>query len=159
MMIKPQPQLYRHDPENGSVGDCFKTCVAMLLGVDADQVPHFAKDAIDAGGDPGQAVQMLRDWLEPQGLGLGQFLYPPETTFSEIIASLSHHSPGIPFMVLGKSPRGDWGHVVVVQDGKVADPALGTWRDDPPEEILTGPAEGEDGEKWWWVECIVRLPS
>ena len=35
-----QKQANRHDPENGIFGDCYRTCLAGLLGVDRDSVPH-----------------------------------------------------------------------------------------------------------------------
>lgn len=152
-MVKPLSQRYRHDPKNGSVGDCWPTALAMVMGVDRDTIPHFAKIAMDSGDEPGAAVHALRDWLAPQGLGLMQMLFPPETTMLQLMETLAYNNPNIPFMVLGQSPRGDWGHVVVALDGNVADPASGAWLDDPA-EALSGPV----GD-WWWVECIVKLPK
>lgn len=34
-------QKYRHDPENGVFGDCYRTCLAYILGFDRDSVPHY----------------------------------------------------------------------------------------------------------------------
>jgi len=38
----PVDQEHLHDPENGSVGDCFRACLASLLEVPIAAVPHFA---------------------------------------------------------------------------------------------------------------------
>jgi len=42
-------------------GDCFKTCVAYLLGINPDIVPNFC--AME-----GDWIQHLQAWLEPRGL-------------------------------------------------------------------------------------------
>ncbi len=39
--MRPQKQKYFHDPENGTWGDCDRTCVASLLCRDIEDVPHF----------------------------------------------------------------------------------------------------------------------
>ena len=151
-MITPLKQQEKHDPDNGHIGDCWKTALAMVMGRDPDDIPHFAKTAYLAGATPGASVQALRDWLEPQGLGLMQVIYPPESDLADIADALHITSPGIPFMVLGKSPRGDWGHVVVVIDGQVINPTTGDYCD--PGKALDG-AMGD----WWWAECIVKMPE
>lgn len=38
----PVDQEFLHDPEAGSVGDCFRACVASVLEVPTAAVPHFA---------------------------------------------------------------------------------------------------------------------
>lgn len=39
--IKRQKQAFLHKPEEGVYGDCYRTCIACLLGIDRDAVPHF----------------------------------------------------------------------------------------------------------------------
>ncbi|MCK4817308.1 hypothetical protein KA005_16175, partial [bacterium] len=34
-------QLNRHNPEEGVFGDCYRTCIANVLGVFPTAVPHF----------------------------------------------------------------------------------------------------------------------
>ena len=34
-------QKYKHDPDNGIFGDCYRTCLAYILGLDRDDVPHY----------------------------------------------------------------------------------------------------------------------
>ncbi|MGR1580694.1 hypothetical protein ACSSNL_04435 [Thalassobius sp. S69A] len=145
-MIVPQKQALRHDPENGVHGDCLRTAVAMLMGLNARDLPHFADVGVS------DHVAPLREYLAAQGHGLMQFIYPPETEIKTILHTLAYLSPGVPFMLSGKSPRGDWGHAVVAIDGQIADPATGDWVTNP-ENALHG-AHGE----WWWVEAIIALP-
>lgn len=33
-----------HDPENGVIGDCFRCCIAFLVGEEIENVPHFVDD-------------------------------------------------------------------------------------------------------------------
>ena len=40
--MTPVDQEFLHDPEAGSVGDCFRACVASVLEVPTAAVPHFA---------------------------------------------------------------------------------------------------------------------
>lgn len=40
--MKPVDQEFLHDPENNSVGDCFRACIASVLEVPVAAVPHFA---------------------------------------------------------------------------------------------------------------------
>jgi len=39
----PVDQTILHDPKNGKVGDCFRACVASLLELPPETVPHFAE--------------------------------------------------------------------------------------------------------------------
>lgn len=41
MNIKLNKQTILSNPENGIIGNCFQTCVANLLGIDINDVPHF----------------------------------------------------------------------------------------------------------------------
>ena len=50
--------------ENGEVGDCWRCCVAAILGVDADCVPHFLQEEIDGKGCMDGATQK---WLYDRG--------------------------------------------------------------------------------------------
>ena len=62
-----QNQTVKHDPENGLYGDCYRACVACLLNLEVDQVPHFYHDGCNSEiGD-----KRCREWLE---LGHEQYL-------------------------------------------------------------------------------------
>lgn len=149
MSMIRQKQLIRHDPDNGKFGDCYRTSIAMLMGMSAEDLPNFADDPDKSG------LTRCREWLRERDLGVLQVLYPPELELDAILSSIEHLSPGIAVIITGRSPRGDWNHCIVALNGKVfCDPATGKGG----EHVLTGPAEN-DGEAWWWVETIVRLPG
>src|SRR5687768_17502092 len=46
--MKPVDQVVLHDPTNNQFGDCFRACVASLLEVPAEHVPHFLHDGNEA---------------------------------------------------------------------------------------------------------------
>lgn len=145
-----QQQSIKHDPESGRFGDCYRTCVAMIMGQKPADVPHFCSgNAEDVSG-----IIALREWLKPQGYGVFQSIYPPDTEFSTLLRSLHVFSPGVPVIVTGMGGRGV-NHCVVVLGGEVfCDPHSGT--SDP--EPFTGPARA-DGEEWWWVEVVAKIPG
>lgn len=40
--MKPVDQQFLHNPEKGIVGDCFRACIASVLELPIEAVPHFA---------------------------------------------------------------------------------------------------------------------
>jgi hypothetical protein len=61
--MKFQNQSVKHDPPN-SYGDCFRTTIANLLGLDAVDVPHF----LDQDRQWPEALAMVNEFLRPYGL-------------------------------------------------------------------------------------------
>lgn len=55
--------------ENGEIGDCWRCCIAAVLGVDASEVPHFLEqeinDRYNRSMDPD-----TQEWLNERGLFL-----------------------------------------------------------------------------------------
>jgi hypothetical protein len=91
-----QKHLDVTDPEQG---DCFKTCVAMILDIDPELVPNFCAYGKE------KWWRIFQDWLEQIHL-----------TAIEVNISkqpLCWTVGGTPCIVSGKSPRGDWLHSVV----------------------------------------------
>lgn len=60
-MIPVQQRITDHDPPNGIYGDCFKCCVASILELDYDDVPHFFAYI---GNDPTFGIEAFQKWLE-----------------------------------------------------------------------------------------------
>ena len=122
-MVFPTQQFI-HDPENGSVGDCWRACIAGLLGLPIEEVPHFVRDFEEPDWweatrrfvrdhSPGDQI----DWYDP--------------TFPAYIGD------GWPVVILsGPSPRGDWMHSVLADSltGEVV------WDPHPSRAGLAGPA-------------------
>jgi hypothetical protein len=94
--------LNQHNPDAGVLGDCWRCCIASLLHLPASSVPNFVED--DRWWEATQA------WLAERGLGMmlvdleGCERYPlmPE---------------GVLCIGSGPSPRGDWRHSVIVDEG------------------------------------------
>jgi hypothetical protein len=91
------------DNPPGERGNCNQVCLATLLGLPVDQVPHFF--------DTDEAIEVQRErmlgWLTERGWVA---LYLPWTWVGS--DWLVPPANGL-VMVSGKSPRGPWGHVVV----------------------------------------------
>ena len=108
-------QVTTKDDGKGGVGDCMRACVASLLGLSVDDVPHFARYGLN--DEPPDkhgwwwAFIGFCDTLEPSHEVLVPDEPPPP---SDDIADLF----GM-YLATGKSPRGDWNHVVICRGGEV----------------------------------------
>ncbi len=63
-------QLHRHDSEDGLIGDCWRTCIANLLGLKPQQVPHFMALHWGDGKDSEPARKAANEWLAQYNLQL-----------------------------------------------------------------------------------------
>lgn len=108
--MKPVDQICKHDPDAGLYGDCFRACVASLLELPAETVPHFLEDNCDNETFWNRVNDFLRDY----GLCM--------MTFGEIDFAEWRKVTGIKNVfhtIDGPSPRGDWWHSVVGCDGEI----------------------------------------
>lgn len=141
--MRLQLNTVAHNPPH-SYGDCFRTCVAVMLDLPAEQVPH-----VFSRGEDGPTAHAAMDaWLAGRGLELMWVIYPGDTTtLEQVMRSFEVNNPGLPVMIGGLSRPG-CGHFIVAQHGEVAcDPAPG--RDN--EAALIGPHD--DG--MWVVGILV----
>jgi hypothetical protein len=99
-MIRQQYQAHT-DVDDHTQGDCFRTCVAMILDMARDDVPNFCA----LGDDVWWAA--FQHWLEDR------HLTAVEVFVREDKPSLAWVTCGTPCILTGKSPRGDWLHSVV----------------------------------------------
>lgn len=142
--MKIQKQKYEHDPKNGVYGDCYRTCVAMILDMDRDDVPHFSKLALLNPEGP-SASQYLREWLKSKNLGVFSVVLSGDNTIGEVLKMLGHIVNDVPIMLIGESGRYEGvGHVVVVKNGEIIA--------DPSGSGIVGPSED-----FYWVEIICVL--
>lgn len=102
-MNRLHTQTLLHDPEAGVMGNCMQAAVATLLGLDMDDVPHFAAMAEDEWQDAFTA------WLFT-----GNLLW--------VVLDVEYVPEGMPCLLSGPSPRGVDHLVVGVGAEMVFDP-------------------------------------
>lgn len=78
-MIPQRSQVCHNPPE--SHGDCFRACVASILELPIQEVPHFFHDGDDAEGE-----ERLAAFLESHGLVLFGVSIDPEYQLLDFIA-------------------------------------------------------------------------
>lgn len=104
--MKPQTQAtpMRTGP-NGESGDCFRTCVAMILDMDRDDVPNF----MEYGAD--RWFTKLAWWLRPMGLNYFEVALDQDGKWP-----LGIHTTDKQLVIgCGQSPCGEFGHAAVYE--------------------------------------------
>lgn len=137
--MKPQRQLFSHDPANGVHGDCHRTAIACILGIDAKDVPHFCDT-----DDMEEALRREREWLAQRGLTHVNWVFPGSLSLEDIL-SRSRSLATTPMILLGSTKRRVNHSVVVLAGDIVCDPSCGG----PNPDALIGPAIGGAEEEWW----------
>jgi hypothetical protein len=125
----PHKQLLRHKPEEGVIGDCFRTTLACLLDLDSPKgVPHFYADLPIIDGQvtkelTPEAKAREEQWLAERGLAL-RWIGIDGCTREEALlwgGSILH---GLHYLFVGMSKNG-CSHVVIAKgDQIVHDPAI-----------------------------------
>ena len=130
----------KHDPDAGTYGDCIRACVASILELTPDQVPHFVHDNCA----PVEANRRLREFLATLGYAPFVMGFEGSDTLDDVLTHMREQNPNVIYMLFGRTDCGD--HVIVCRGGEVAhDPA---WYSSP----LIGP--GSSG--YWAVMVIAR---
>lgn len=101
-----------HRPEEGKYGDCIRACVASLLELDAEAVPHFAED------NPSGELMMDRMRLWLKGRGLAPFITGyGDCSISQLLEDMEDRHPDVHYMLFGGTGEGD--HVVIAKGGAI----------------------------------------
>lgn len=145
--MKPQKQLFRHDPSKGIHGDCHRTAIACILDLDAADVPHFMHPDVSPNGCDGH--RNAERWLNERGLTQIFSIFDGSARLRDILQAIQHtNNPGLCF-ILGGQSRNGCNHSVVCCDGEiVCDPSL-------DDSGIVGPCD--DG--WYWVTFIGSLST
>lgn len=119
-MIK-QKQLFRHNPDAGTFGDCHRTVLACLLDLPHDQVPHFAERHfldIEAWNAAEKA------FLASHGLASITAWYQGDTPLQQVLDGVGLYNQEI-YYILGGTSRGGTNHSVIGLGNKIEwDPSL-----------------------------------
>lgn len=121
--MRLQKQAYQHDPDNGIFGDCYRTCLACMLNMDRDHVPHYVTTMNP--DDWASVVQPKYDaWLAM--FGLQELAIPVHDADLDQILNFQKTRSAQPTvaMLTGRSASG-CNHVVLVSDGEIVhDPSI-----------------------------------
>ena len=149
--MKYYHQLFRHNPEEGKYGDCYRTCIACLLDMKPGEVPHFMNtDNYEEGDSHSQ------EWLAERGLCRITISYPGSYMLREILNTVHHLNPekAARYMMTGKGARGVNHTVVCFRDKIEWCPVIG--KPKKFKDALVGPAECPN-EDLWFVHFIGKL--
>lgn len=139
-MMQFHQQLFRHDPENGIFGDCFRTVIASILGKAPHEVPHVYDGTDDANG-----MNRMQEYLRSQGCILIYVAFQGSLSFEQIMECGRAYSSGLHWLLTGKSRNGT-NHVVICHEDRIVhDPSI-------DQSGIVGPT----GEDLWILEWIVR---
>jgi hypothetical protein len=147
--MKPQLQKYLYNDGSGQYGDCHRTCIAMILNMDRDDVPHFMAD-VPYGCVPGDerskaAEQLENDWLAARNLATVNWGYDGATTTLEQVIEVVCRLARSP-VILGCQSQNRCDHSVVLWEGEIYNPNGGE---------IAGPMK--DG--FWWITAIAVGPN
>jgi len=136
--LRMHKQKFRHLPDEGVFGDCYRTCIACLLMLDPEDVPHEHRQM---GAE--EFVAFYRGWLHDHGIH--RLVIPLATqSVEEALRTAEIFSDGVPYIFLGTSRTGV-NHAVIGHDGAIVhDPSL-------TDAGIIGPCD--DG--YFWVEWLV----
>ena len=139
--MTPRKQIFRHDPDNGGWGDCYRTAWACLLDLEPKEVPHFC----DQGRGDKESDRLLKEWLAARGLTYFRVLFGGDLEVQKILDTVMLCNPGT-FALLSGESRNGTNHIVIIRDGEIVhDPA----QDDSG---ITGPCDNG------YFEVMVPVP-
>lgn len=124
-------QKFRHNPNDGIFGDCFRTCLACLFDYEKPEyVPHFLHDDCDAD----TFWERVQRWLKPRKLIAINI--PFTGTIEDVLLFMEDRSPELHYILSGTGNK-DTDHAVIARGGTIIhDPSI-----DQYPQSLTGPAE------------------
>ena len=137
--MKPVNCTVKDDPANGSYGDCVRACVASVLEMESDEVPHFYHD-----GDGEAGFERMRFWLAPERIP-AYFTMPGDKPLNWAIGYVGGAYDDAPFMLFCSSGGAD--HCIAVDEkGEIHNPA---W--------YKAPIDGPHSSGVWIVIILARI--
>lgn len=153
--MTPQKQLHRHRPDLGEYGDCLRTCIACLLDLSPEDVPHLHTP------DDVEAATVLDRWLASGGrerlehrpamsperfapLQLVRVPFGGDQPMQAVLDNFGGLNPGLRYMLVGTSRNGV-AHVVICRDDAVV------WDTSLDDSGIVGPIGG-----LYWVLVLAR---
>jgi len=138
-------QLNFHRPEEGLIGDCFRTCIGCLLDMPPESVPHFTELGDWKADTSLETQRLLNVWLEQ--FNLRYIEYPLEATEETLQIYLRHYFPDMYVHVGCSSKHG--GHSVIRKNEDYI------WDPSKDNSGCVGPMK--DG--YYWIGLLVHHPK
>ena len=107
------PVYQTHFSRDGDRGNCWAACIASLVGCRIGDVPD-TRHSTD-----GTWFDLTSEWLSGRGLVIEVIGGKRKLPESMGGGCVSYDAPIGWAIACGKSPRGPWGHAVVVFDGRI----------------------------------------
>lgn len=104
----------KHSPDDGTYGDCLRACIASLLDMIPEDVPHFAHD----GAVADVVTDRLREWLAQRGLGPWWSHFDADEPMDVVLDTMGANNPGVHYLLFGCTASGE-PHVVICKDDAV----------------------------------------
>ena len=136
-------QTIVHNPPE-TYGDCYRTCLAMVTGLEPTEVPHFYDK--NEYPDATAANLEIRAFLRDLGYTVASIPFRADT-IDPIIQQLDMTSYDVPVIVMGKSTIGEWNHVVIRYKGETHDPSYA-------DGSMTEPSVDEGYGRFFWIEIL-----
>ena len=143
--MKFYKQLFRHDPQNGIFGDCYRTIIGCFLDIEPKDVPHFFDwHGVDA--EKAKATRlMIEKFLMQHKLQIFQIPYAIDD-LDVLLKQQRMLNPNIFYMLSGTSKSG-CDHVVIAHnDHIVHDPSLNN-------SGIIGPCTDD----LFWIELLIPI--
>lgn len=155
-----------HKPGEGAIGDCYRACVASLLGCSsAEQVPHFVEWSMEVEAARGfhdakggwESFRLARHWLRANR--------DADLMTVTIEAAQGY---GVPYVLSVRSKTGPWAHcVVAIGDAVWWDPSgvggytLADANEDAGGDVLCTPYMPDPDEtvRQWALRAIAELEA
>jgi hypothetical protein len=130
----------KHDPENDSYGDCVRACIASILELPSEDVPHFYNTP-----DTTRCQVSMQRWLAKRGLIIATVPLPGDMSKIEMFAYMDEHFNFYHYMLWCSSGGGD--HAVCCLNDRVThNPA---W--------YKCPVDGPHSSNFWIIWIIAKL--
>lgn len=121
-------QTRDHNPEAGSIGDCYRTAIGCLLDLQPCDVPHFFEDQ-ERSNEEG--LEEAEKFVNGYGCTIIRIAYKCDEVSDALLAAASW-TKGY-YMLVGSSPRAQ--HVVICEGAEMV------WDPSMTDDFLIGPAE------------------
>lgn len=139
MIIKHKGEFLHRPPK--TYGDCYRTAIACILGLERNDVPHFLHD-----GDEEAFDRRIGAWLAENRLCMSSVAYDggEHESPERFLDGTKRFIRNTTFLFSGTSSLGS-NHTVVAGDGAIL------WDPSPEDSGIVGPMD--DGH--YWIDFIL----